>query len=112
MACCGDVPTLRTLAAVERCGAPGTQARVISVVNLSLQPAASIRRHVGPRFRYTTDKPIASRFTATWLIHRPDLPADRTQQHPRAGLQGGSTATTPFDMCVLNDLDRFTSLPM
>jgi len=114
MACCGDVPTLETLAAVDlwRRHVPGLKVRVINIVNLmKLQPP---REHphglTDPEFDalFTKDKPIIFAFHGyPWLIHR--LTYRRTNHknlHVRGYKEEGTT-TTPFDMCVLNDLDRF-----
>ena len=114
MACCGDVPTMETLAAVEllRQHAPDLKVRVINVVNLmTLQPP---REHPHGLSDYdfdalfTTDKPVIFAFHGyPWLIHR--LTYKRTNHkniHVRGYREEGTT-TTPFDMCVLNELDRF-----
>jgi xylulose-5-phosphate/fructose-6-phosphate phosphoketolase len=114
MACCGDVPTLETLAAVEllRTHVPDLKVRVINVVNLmKLQPSRE-HPHGLPDHEFdalfTTDKPIIFAFHGyPWLIHR--LTYRRTNHanlHVRGYKEEGTT-TTPFDMTVLNDLDRF-----
>ncbi len=114
MACCGDVPTLETLAAVEllREYFPELRVRVINVVDLMRLQAASEHPHglSDPEFDvlFTKDKPIIFAFHGyPWLIHR--LTYKRTNHdnlHVRGYKEEGTT-TTPFDMCVLNDLDRF-----
>jgi len=114
MACCGDVPTLETLAAVDllRRHVPELKVRVVNVVNLmSLQPASEHPQGLpDPEFDalFTRDKPIIFAFHGyPWLIHR--LTYRRTNHgnlHVRGYKEEGTT-TTPFDMCVLNDLDRF-----
>jgi xylulose-5-phosphate/fructose-6-phosphate phosphoketolase len=114
MACCGDVPTLETLAAVDllRKHLPELKVRVINVVDLmSLQPASEHPHGMSDRdfdALFTTDKPIIFAFHGyPWLIHR--LTYRRTGHnniHVRGYKEEGTT-TTPFDMCVLNDLDRF-----
>ena len=114
MACCGDVPTLETLAAVDllRRYAPELKVRVINVVNLmKLQPASEHPHGLSDHdfdTLFTTDKPIVFAFHGyPWLIHR--LTYRRTGHcnlHVRGYKEEGTT-TTPFDMCVLNDLDRF-----
>ena len=114
MACCGDVPTLETLAAVDllRRHVPELKVRVINVVDLmSLQPASEHPHGMSDRdfdALFTTDKPIIFAFHGyPWLIHR--LTYRRTGHnniHVRGYKEEGTT-TTPFDMCVLNDLDRF-----
>ena len=114
MACCGDVPTLETLAAVEllRGFFPDLKVRVINVVNLmKLQPPRE-HPHGLSDFDFdtlfTTNKPIIFAFHGyPWLIHR--LTYRRTNHenlHVRGYKEEGTT-TTPFDMVVLNDLDRF-----
>ncbi len=114
MACCGDVPTLETLAAVEllRGFFPDLKVRVINVVNLmKLQPPREHPHGLSdPDFDslFTTNKPILFAFHGyPWLIHR--LTYRRTNHenlHVRGYKEEGTT-TTPFDMVVLNDLDRF-----
>ena len=114
MACCGDVPTLETLAAVDllRQHAPELKVRVINVVDLmKLQPASEHPHGLPDRdfdALFTTDKPIIFAFHGyPWLIHR--LTYRRTGHdnlHVRGYKEEGTT-TTPFDMCVMNDLDRF-----
>lgn len=114
MACCGDVPTLETLAAVDilRKNFPDLKIRVVNVVNLmKLQP---VKEHphglTDADFDslFTTDKPLIFAFHGyPWLIHR--LTYRRTNHknlHVRGYKEEGTT-TTPFDMVVLNDLDRF-----
>jgi xylulose-5-phosphate/fructose-6-phosphate phosphoketolase len=114
MACCGDVPTLETLAAVDilRGQAPDLKVRVINVVDLmTLQPKEEHPHGLsGWEFDtlFTTDKPIIFAYHGyPWLIHR--LTYRRTNHknlHVRGYKEEGTT-TTPFDMAVLNDLDRF-----
>jgi len=114
MACCGDVPTLETLAAVQllRQHAPELKIRVINIVNLmTLQPPKE-HPHGLSDFDFdalfTTDKPIIFAFHGyPWLIHR--LTYRRTGHdniHVRGYKEEGTTST-PFDMCVMNELDRF-----
>ncbi|MBI3408124.1 MAG: phosphoketolase family protein [Planctomycetes bacterium] len=114
MACCGDVPTLETLAAVEllRKHVPELRIRVINVVNLMKLQSASEHPHglSDKEFDtlFTTDKPIIFAFHGyPWLIHR--LTYRRTGHHNLhvRGYKEEGTTTTPFDMVVLNDLDRF-----
>jgi xylulose-5-phosphate/fructose-6-phosphate phosphoketolase len=114
MACCGDVPTLETLAAVDlmRRHIPELKIRVINVVNLMTLQTPSEHPHglADKDFDalFTTNKPIIFAFHGyPWLIHR--LTYRRTNHknlHVRGYKEEGTT-TTPFDMCVLNDLDRF-----
>ncbi len=114
MACCGDVPTLETLAAVTilRKHVPELKIRVVNVVNLmKLQPQEEHPHGMSNSdfdALFTTDKPIIFAFHGyPWLIHR--LTYRRTNHknlHVRGYKEEGTT-TTPFDMVVLNDLDRF-----
>ena len=114
MACCGDVPTLETLAAVEllRLHLPEIKVRVVNVVNLmKLQPPSEHPHGISDRdfdALFTKDKPIIFAFHGyPWLIHR--LTYRRTNHrnlHVRGYKEEGTT-TTPFDMVVRNDLDRF-----
>ena len=114
MACCGDVPTLETLAAVGllRKHLPELKVRVVNVVNLmKLQPASEHPNGMTDLdfdALFTKDKPIIFAFHGyPWLIHR--LTYRRTNHrnmHVRGYKEEGTT-TTPFDMVVLNDLDRF-----
>lgn len=114
LACCGDVPTLETLAAVDilRRVLPELKVRVINVVNLmKLQDPREHPHGLSDRefdIMFTTDKPIIFAFHGyPWLIHR--LTYRRTNHknlHVRGYKEEGTT-TTPFDMVVLNDLDRF-----
>jgi xylulose-5-phosphate/fructose-6-phosphate phosphoketolase len=114
MACCGDVPTLETLAAVSilRERLPELKIRVVNVVDLmKLQPQTEHPHGLSDKEfddLFTKDKPIIFAFHAyPWLIHR--LTYRRTNHdnlHVR-GYKEEGTITTPFDMTVLNDLDRF-----
>ena len=114
MACAGDVPTLETLAAVSilRQSCPELKIRVINVVDLmKLEPDTEHPHGLsGLDFDslFTTDKPVLFAYHGyPWLIHR--LTYRRTNHsnlHVRGYKEEGTT-TTPFDMCVLNDLDRF-----
>ena len=114
MACCGDVPTLETLAAVGllRHYFPELKIRVINVVDLMrLQPPSEHPHGLSDKefdVLFTTDKPIIFAFHGyPLLIHR--LTYRRTN-HPNLHVRGykeEGTTTTPFDMVVLNDLDRF-----
>ncbi len=114
MACCGDIPTLETLAAVDllRSQVPDLKIRVINVVNLmKLQPPSEHPHGLSDKdfdALFTTNKPIIFAFHGyPWLIHR--LTYRRTNHdnlHVRGYKEEGTT-TTPFDMVVMNDLDRF-----
>ncbi len=114
MACAGDVPTLETLAAVDilRAQLPSVRIRVVNVVDLmKLQPSSEHPHGLSDRdfdALFTTDKPIIFAYHGyPWLIHR--LTYRRTNHknlHVRGYKEEGTT-TTPFDMCVRNDLDRF-----
>ena len=114
MACAGDVPTLETLAAVNilRQYFPDLKIRVVNVVDLmTLQPQREHPHGLSDKefdILFTVDKPIIFVFHGyPWLIHR--LTYRRTNHknlHVRGYKEEGTT-TTPFDMCVLNDLDRF-----
>lgn len=114
MACAGDIPTLETLAAVDliRQHFPDLKVRVVNVVDLmALQPQVEHPHGLSDKdfdSIFTTDKPIIFAFHGyPWLIHR--LTYRRTNHknlHVR-GYKEEGTITTPFDMVVLNDLDRF-----
>ncbi|MGB7512038.1 MAG: phosphoketolase family protein, partial [Pelodictyon phaeoclathratiforme] len=114
MACAGDVPTLETLAAVDilRDKIPDLKIRVVNVVDLmTLQPSEEHPHGLKDRDFddiFTTDKPIIFAYHGyPWLIHR--LTYRRTNHknlHVRGYKEEGTT-TTPFDMVVMNDLDRF-----
>lgn len=114
LACCGDVPTLETVAAawLLRRFIPELKVRVINIVDLmTLQPRTEHPNGLSDAqfdVLFTTNKPIIFAFHGyPWLIHRL---AYRRTNHPNLHVRGykeeGST-TTPFDMCVRNDLDRF-----
>ncbi len=114
MACCGDVPTLETLAAfsILREHLPALSIRVVNVVDLmKLQPEREHPHGLSDRdfdALFTTDKPVIFAFHGyPWLIHR--LTYRRTNHHNIhvRGYKEEGTVTTPFDMTVLNDLDRF-----
>ncbi|MBV8140091.1 MAG: phosphoketolase family protein [Deltaproteobacteria bacterium] len=115
MACCGDVPTLETLAAVDLAHerVPELKVRVINVVNLMTLQSPSEHPHGLPDHEFdalfTTDKPVIFAFHGyPWLIHRLTY---RRKCHPNLHVRGykeEGTTTTPFDMVVLNNLDRFS----
>ncbi len=114
MACCGDVPTLETLAAVHilREAVPELRIRVVNVVDLmTLQPREEHPHGLSERdfeTLFTADRPIIFAYHGyPWLIHR--LTYRRHNHHHLhvRGYKEEGTTTTPFDMVVLNELDRF-----
>ena len=114
MACCGDVPTLETLAAVEilRQHFAELKIRVINVVDLmTLQPPSEHPHGLSDQdfdVLFTKDKPVIFAFHGyPWLIHRLTYRRTNHQQLHVRGYKENGTTTTPFDMVVLNDLDRF-----
>ena len=114
LACCGDVPTLETLGAADllRGYFPELKVRVVNVVDLMKLQPSSEHPHGLPDDEFdslfTRDRPIVFAFHGyPWLIHR--LTYRRTNHrnlHVR-GYKEEGTVTTPFDMCVRNDLDRY-----
>ncbi len=114
MACCGDVPTLETLAAVSilREHLPSLKIRVVNIVDLMRLQPQSEHPHglndVNFDALFTSDKPVIFAFHAyPWSIHR--LTYRRTNHvniHVR-GYKEEGTITTPFDMTVRNEIDRF-----
>ena len=114
MACAGDIPTLETLAAVDllRQHFLDLRIRVVNVVDLmTLQPSTEHPHGLSDKdfdSIFTVDRPIIFAYHGyPWLIHR--LTYRRTNHdnlHVRGYKEEGTT-TTPFDMTVLNDLDRF-----
>jgi xylulose-5-phosphate/fructose-6-phosphate phosphoketolase len=114
MGCAGDVPTLETLAAVSilRKHVPDLKIRVVNVVDLMKIQMHTEHPHglsdADFDFLFTKDKPVVFAFHGyPWLIHR--LTYKRTNHnniHVR-GYKEEGTITTPFDMAVLNDMDRF-----
>jgi xylulose-5-phosphate/fructose-6-phosphate phosphoketolase len=114
MACAGDVPTLEALAAVDflRSHFPDLKIRVVNVVDLmTLQPQSEHPHGLSDwEFDsiFTADKPIIFAFHGyPWLIHRLTYRrANHNNLHVRGYKEEGTT-TTPFDMAVVNDLDRF-----
>ena len=115
MACCGDVPTLETLAAIEllRTHVPNLRMRVINVVDLMTLQSPQEHPHGLPDAEFdalfTVDKPIIFAFHGyPWLIHRLTYRRKSSQNlHVRGYIEEGTT-TTPFDMVVLNRMDRFS----
>ena len=114
MACAGDVPTLETIAAVQilREHLPEIKIRVVNVVDLmTLQPASEHPHGLNDKdfdILFTKNKPIIFAFHGyPLLIHRLTYRrANHANLHVR-GYKGEGTTTTPFDMVVMNDLDRF-----
>ena len=114
MACAGDVPTLETLAATSilRAELPDLRVRVVNVVDLMRLLPASQHPHGLPDSEFdalfTLDRPVIFAFHGyPWLIHR--LTYNRhnhDQMHVRGYIEKGTT-TTPFDMVMLNNLDRY-----
>ncbi|GAA2608170.1 phosphoketolase family protein [Actinomadura fulvescens] len=114
LACAGDVPTLETVAAAAllREHFPELRVRLINVVDLMRLPPESEHPHGLPDSEFdalfTTDKPIIFAFHGyPWLIHRL---AYRRHGHGNMHVRGykeEGTTTTPFDMVMLNDLDRY-----
>jgi xylulose-5-phosphate/fructose-6-phosphate phosphoketolase len=114
MACCGDVPTLEALAAVEllRRELPDLKVRVVNVVDLMrLQPESEHPHGLSDSefdTIFTSDRPVIFAYHGyPWLIHRLTYRrTNHTNIHVRGYKEEGTT-TTPFDMVMLNDLDRF-----
>jgi xylulose-5-phosphate/fructose-6-phosphate phosphoketolase len=114
LACCGDIPTLETLAAVDliRQHLPELKVRVVNVVDLMRLLPATEHPHgmSDPEYDalFTTNRPVIFAFHGyPWLIHRL---AYRRHGHDNLHVRGykeRGTTTTPFDMVRLNDLDRF-----
>jgi xylulose-5-phosphate/fructose-6-phosphate phosphoketolase len=114
MACAGDVPTLETLAAVDlvRRHLSGLRVRVVNVVDLmKLQPPEEHPHGLSDAefdALFTTDRPVIFAYHGyPWLIHRLTY---RRHNHANLHVRGykeEGTTTTPFDMVMLNDLDRF-----
>ena len=114
MACAGDVPTLETLAAVDllRMHLPDLKVRVVNVVDLMMLQPSTEHPHglTDPEFDafFTADRPVVFAFHGyPALIHRLTY---RRSNHANIHVRGykeEGTTTTPFDMVMLNDLDRF-----
>ncbi|MDF5707502.1 MAG: phosphoketolase family protein [Nostoc sp. S4] len=114
MACAGDIPTLETLAAVDilRQHFPDLKVRVVNVVDLmTLQPKSQHPHGLTEKdfdTIFTTDKHIIFAFHGyPWLIHRLTYRHTNHEQLHVRGYKEEGTTTTPFDMVVLNELDRF-----
>ena len=114
MASAGDVPTLETLAAVSllRQQAPDLKVRVVNVVDLMrLQPADQHPHGLSDRdfdALFTTDKPVIFAYHGyPWLIHRLTYRRTNHGNFHVHGYKEEGTTTTPFDMAVRNEIDRF-----
>jgi xylulose-5-phosphate/fructose-6-phosphate phosphoketolase len=114
MACCGDVPTIETLAAVSilREHLPELKIRVVNVVDLmKLQPDTEHPHGLTDRdfdALFTKDKPVVFAFHGyPWLVHRMTYKRTNHDNIHVRGYKEEGTITTYFDMTVLNDLDRF-----
>ena len=114
MACCGDVPTLETLAAVDlmRQHLPDVKIRVVNVVDLMrLQPDSEHPHGMTDKefdSLFTVDKPIVFAYHGyPWLIHRLTYRRNGHDNLHVRGYKEEGTTTTPFDMVMLNDLDRY-----
>jgi xylulose-5-phosphate/fructose-6-phosphate phosphoketolase len=114
MACAGDVPTLETLAAVQilREQFPFLKIRVINVVDLmTLQPQSEHPHGWNDKdfdILFTGDKPVIFAYHGyPWLIHRLTYRRTNHRNFHVRGYKEEGTTTTPFDMAVMNDLDRF-----
>jgi len=114
LACAGDVPTMETLAAVEilRGFFPDLRIRVVNVVDLMrLQDDREHPHGLGDaafNSLFTTDRPVIFAYHGyPWLIHRLTYRrANHKNFHVRGYVEEGTT-TTPFDICVMNRIDRF-----
>ncbi|MFK5921074.1 MAG: phosphoketolase family protein [Verrucomicrobiota bacterium] len=114
MACCGDVPTIETLAAVMllRQHVPDLKIRVINVVNLmTLQPQSEHPHGLSDKdfdILFATDVPVIFCYHGyPWLIHRLTYRRNNHEHLHVRGYKEEGTTTTPFDMAVLNEIDRF-----
>ncbi|MDQ6790984.1 MAG: phosphoketolase family protein, partial [Candidatus Dormibacteraeota bacterium] len=114
LACCGDIPTLETVAAAAmlREHLPELRVRVVNVVDLMRLESETEHPHGLPDAQFdalfTPDKPVIFAYHGyPWLIHRLTYRRhNHTNLHVRGYKEEGTT-TTPFDMVMLNDLDRF-----
>ena len=114
MACCGDIPTLETLAAVDllRQKLPTLKIRVVNVVDLMRLEPASVHPHglSDAEFDslFTRDRPVLFAYHGyPALIHRLTYRRSNHANFHVRGYNEEGTTTTPFDMVMLNDLDRF-----
>ncbi len=115
MACCGDVPTLETLAAVTllRDDAPDLRVRVVNVVDLLTLGAPRDHphglSHVDFDALFTRDKPVIFAFHGyPGIVHKLTYNRANHDNFHVHGYREKGTTTTPFDMVVLNQLDRYT----
>jgi xylulose-5-phosphate/fructose-6-phosphate phosphoketolase len=114
LACCGDVPTLETLAATAllREHLPDLKVRVVNVVDLMrLQPESEHPHGLSDAqfdALFTADRPVVFAYHGyPWLIHRLTYRRRNHDNFHVRGYKEEGTTTTPFDMVMLNDLDRF-----
>jgi len=114
LGCCGDVPTLEVLAAADllRWHLPDLKVRVVNVVDLmKLQPPKEHPHGLSDAefdALFTRDKPVIFNFHGyPWLIHRLTYRRTNHRNFHVRGYKEEGTTTTPFDMCVLNEIDRF-----
>jgi xylulose-5-phosphate/fructose-6-phosphate phosphoketolase len=114
LACAGDVPTLEVLAATDllRQHLPRLRVRVVNVVDLMrLQPASEHPHGMNDaefNALFTTDHPVIFAYHGyPWLIHRLTYQRAAHDQFHVRGYKEEGTTTTPFDMVVMNDMDRF-----
>jgi xylulose-5-phosphate/fructose-6-phosphate phosphoketolase len=114
LACAGDIPTLETVAAADilRRRLPELQVRVVNVVDIMrLQPESEHPHGLSDRefdSIFTRDKPVIFAYHGyPWLIHRLTYRHGAHDQLHVRGFKERGTTTTPFDMVMLNDLDRF-----
>jgi xylulose-5-phosphate/fructose-6-phosphate phosphoketolase len=114
MACCGDVPTLEALAAVSilRAELPDIVIRVVNVVDLMKLQPESVHPHglsdAAFDELFTRDKPVVFAFHAyPWVVHQLTYRRTNHENIHVHGYKEEGTITTPFDMTVLNELDRF-----
>lgn len=114
MACAGDVPTLETLAAVDlmRSALPDLKIRVVNVVDLMTLQSHEMHPHgfTDSAFDdlFTTDRPVIFAYHGyPYLIHRMTYRRTNHDNLHVHGFQEEGTTTTPFDMAVINQLDRF-----
>ena len=114
MGCCGDVPTLETLAAVDwlRNAIPDIKIRVVNVVDLmTLQPSSEHPHGLSDNdfdSLFTLSSPVVFAFHGyPWLIHRLTYRRKNHENLHVRGYKEEGTNTTPFDMTVLNDVDRY-----